>query len=272
MKIDDPKIPEFASWRSYINFANSVRLNRRFIWKPEVTAFLETVLATAQNRDRIIKQGSILYRAQLGIEYHEEGYRIDLVAFGPERMKPKNTSAIEGRTNPTGIPMLYLATSEETAISEVRPWVGSELSVAQFKILRELKLMDLSVRHGESSIRHLSFSSNILDGKPVSRKKKEKAVWCDVDNAFSRPVTRSDESADYVPTQILSELFCENGYDGIVYRSQFGESGFNIVLFNLQDAEAINAAPYEVKGIKLDFKEIGNRWFSRNHQGKKPSL
>lgn len=270
MDIDDPGIPEFASWRSFLNFANSVRRNRRFMWEPEVAAFLKTVLATAKDRDRIIKQGMILYRAQIGLEYHEDKHGVDFVAFGHKRMKPHENLAIEGRANPTGIPMLYLASSVETAISEVRPWIGSELSVAQFKILRELKIMDLSVRHGETPIRYLSFS-NLLDEKPVSKEKKEIVVWCDIDNAFSRPVTRTDNFADYVPTQILSELFCDNGYDGVIYRSQFGERGFNIALFNLQDAEAINAAPYEVKGIELEFKEIGNRWFSRKHYEKKPN-
>lgn len=136
MKIDDPKIPEFASWESYKKFENSVRRDRRYVWNPEVTAFLETVLATAQGRDRIVDQGIILYRAQAGIEYHEDEHGINLRAYSSVRMRPQSDKAIEGRANPTGIPMLYLATSVETSISEVRPWIGSEISVAQFKILR----------------------------------------------------------------------------------------------------------------------------------------
>ena len=229
MQVDDPKRPEFASWRSYENFARRVRQKRRYVWEPEVTAFLDTILATVRNRARKISKGSILYRAQQGIEYHEDDDGVDILAYGGERMKPLSGRAREGRANSAGIPILYLASSEQTAISEVRPWIGSEQSVAQFKVVRDVKVIDLSPGHGQTSFQHL-FYSELLGEKPVSQEKKEEAVWIDVDNAFSRPITRSEETAEYVPTQILSELFCESGYEGLVYRSQFGESGYNIAL------------------------------------------
>ena len=57
----------------------------------------------------------------------------------------------------------------------------------------------------------------------LSPEVKEKAVWVEIDCAFSHPTTLSDDAADYVPTQILAELFRDTGYDGIVYRSHFGE-------------------------------------------------
>ena len=161
-----------------------------------------------------------------------------------------------------------MAASEQTAISEVRPWIGSEISVGQFKILRDLKLIDLSLDHGESPIQNLTIS-HLLQEKEPNKEEKENAVWIDIDNAFSCPVTRSDEMADYVPTQILSELFHHHGYDGLVYRSQFGERGYNIALFEVQDAEVINAAPYKVTAIDVKYEKIGNRWFSKKHYDKK---
>ena len=96
---------------------------------------------------------------------------------------------------------------------------------------------------------------------------KERSVWTDIDNAFSRPVTLSDDIASYVPTQILAELFLDAGYDAILYRSRFGEVGYNIALFNIEDAEILNCAPYEVTEIEVKYKETGNRWFSKA-QGK----
>ena len=267
MQVDDPKRPEFASWRSYENFARRVRQKRRYVWGPEVTAFLDTILATVRNRARKISKGSILYRAQQGIEYHEDDDGVDILAYGGERMKPLSGRAREGRANSAGIPILYLASSEQTAISEVRPWIGPEQSVAQFKVVRDVKVIDLSPGHGQTSFQHL-FYSELLGEKPVSQEKKEEAVWIDVDNAFSRPITRSEETAEYVPTQILSELFCESGYEGLVYRSQFGESGYNIALFDVQDADIINAAPYQVTSIDVKFEEIGNRWFANKHYDK----
>lgn len=262
MRHDDPKGPEFASWRSYQNFARRVRRERRFVWDQEVTAFLDTVVATIRERDRKISKGSFLYRAQHGVVYHEEKEGFAIWAHGRERMKPLSDRAKEGRANPAGISMLYLASAELTAVAEVRPWVGSELSVAQFRIARDLRVIDLSLGHGQTSLQHVLFSE-LLGERPVSREKKEEAVWIDIDNAFSRPVTRSDATADYVPTQILAELFCAKGYDGLVYRSQFGESGYNIGLFDVGAAEAISASPYQVTGIDVKYEEIGSGWYSK---------
>ena len=269
MQVDDPKVPEFASWRSYADFARRVRTKRRYVWELEVSAFLNTVLATGQGRDRTISKGRLLYRAQLGIDYREDEDGVEVLAYGMDRMKPLGDRAKEGRANPAGIPMLYLAASEQTAISEVRPWIGSELSLGQFKILRDLKLIDLSLGHGKTPIQNLTIAY-FLEEKEPNKEEKEEAVWTEIDNAFSRPVTRSDEMADYVPTQILSELFRHHGYDGLVYRSQFGERGYNIALFEVQDAEVINAAPYQVTAIDVKYEAIGNRWFSKKHYDKKP--
>lgn len=270
MNIDDPVKPEFASWDSYTKFALRVQRGSRYVWQKEVQAFLDTVLATLKERDVTIPSGSLLYRARLGIHYHiqkdEDGNDMgeEPMGYGSEEMKPLREKASEGRANPAGIPVLYLGTSEQTAISEVRPWIGSEVSVAQFKTNRSLRAADLSSGHGQSSLFHLTFGE-LFGEKTVEAAKKEKLVWIDIDNAFSRPVTRSEGSVDYVPTQILTELFRSVGYDGIVYRSQFGKEGYNVALFDLTSADAINCAPYRVSAVEVTAEEIGNRWSSRKH-------
>ena len=187
------------------------------------------------------------------------------IGFSSARMKPVAEYAREGRANSSGIPILYLASTEQTVISEVRPWVGSEVSVAQFRVARQLNAIDLTQRYGKSPWSGLTL--NQLWGKEeVSAEDKARAVWTDIDNAFSQPVTPSDEWESYVSTRILAELFQEAGYDAIVYRSQFGQEGrdgYNIALFRLEDAEVLNCAPYRVKGYEVNFEEFGNRWYSR---------
>jgi len=42
-----------------------------------------------------------------------------------------------------------------------------------------------------------------------------------------------------------------------------------VALFNSGDAEPINCAPYQVKGVKVSYQEIGNRWYSIKHQKSK---
>ena len=51
---------------------------------------------------------------------------------------------------------------------------------------------------------------------PIDAETKERAVWTSVDNAFSLPVTLEDSAVVYVPTQVLSELFRDAGYDAVI--------------------------------------------------------
>ncbi|MGO7400154.1 RES family NAD+ phosphorylase [Rhizobium ruizarguesonis] len=259
--LDDSSKPEFSSYDSYRHFASRVRHERRYVWDAPVQAFVDTVLATIKDRDVELREGMVLFRAQAGIEYYvsDENQGEQPSGYGAARMKPRPNRSTEGRANPAGMPVLYLGTTEKNVISEIRPWVGAEVSVAQLKLKRKLRALDLSQGHGKS---HLNLIlGHILNGTPMSLEEKERAVWISIDNAFSQPVTRSDDMADYVPTQILAEVFKNAGYDAIGYKSQFGEKGLNIVLFNPDDADVINCAPYRVTGLEVSFKEIGNRWY-----------
>ena len=268
--VDDPQIPEFASWRSYRRFEERVIRNRRHIWDRAIGAFLDTVMRTLQNRDIEIPIGTILWRAQLGIDYlpftDASGEEVgeEPMGFSGARMNPVAAYAREGRANSSGIPVLYLASTEQTAISEVRPWVRSEVSVAQFGVTRKLNAINLTQGDDRSSWSSLTLEQ-MWGKEEVDAEDKTRAVWNDIDNAFSQPVTPSDEGESYVPTRILAELFQEAGYDAIVYRSQFGQEeqdGYNIAVFKLEDAEILNCAPYRVGSIEINSKIFGNRWFA----------
>ena len=254
--------PEFASWRSYSDFGQLVRNNSRYIWDAEVQAFLDTVLGTLDDRDYMLRVGTVLWRAQAGVDWtvDDEGMP-KRMGFLPARMNPNARNVGEGRANTAGIPVLYLASTEQTAISEVRPWIGSDVSVAQYRIVRDLKAIDLTRGYGKSSLDGLTLSHLMNEEEPDSET-KEKAVWTEIDNAFSRPAGVSENLADYVPTQILSELFRDAGYDAIIYRSNFGEEGHNIAVFSPDDAEILNCGAYEVTQIEVKFREVGNLWHS----------
>ena len=163
-------------------------------------------------------------------------------------MKPLIGRATEGRVNPKGIPYLYLATDRDTALAEVRPWIGSFISIGQFKTLRELRIVNCTTdRKGF----HIS-----LEGEP-SPQAREEAVWAHIDRAFATPVSPSDDVADYVPTQIIAERFKANKFDGVAYRSSLG-GGHNIALFDLDAAELIKPFLFQVKKITFDFEEVAN--------------
>jgi hypothetical protein len=256
--------PEFKSWRSYSDFAGAVKYKWRYIRDSDTDKFLETVLLTSKGRERPVPKETIFWRAQPGYDlepdYVDGRYMGDLPrAFSFDRMKPVPGAGMEGRVNPKGVPYLYVATQRDTALSEVRPWLGSLISLAQIKTLRDTVIVDCTVKNREDSI---------YFEEPDSEK-KELAVWCDIDSAFSEPVTPNDRLADYVPTQSIAELFKSKSFDGIAYRSRFGAKGFNLALFDLAAAEVINCSLYEARDLSFHFAQAGNTNFSKAHYDRK---
>lgn len=244
---------EFKSWRSYWEFSRGVRSQSRYFRDSASAEFCQTVLATGAERKRRLKEGASLCRAQKG-EYEGPTREGDVdnadqpFPLLPERMTPLQNRAIEGRANPKGIPHLYTATDTETAIAESRAGIGETVSLAVFSAVRDLLLADFSIsRDGPE---HFYFE------EPDSEKRVA-AVWHDIDRAFSRPVNRSDDVADYAPTQIIAELFRHNGFDGICYGSSLA-SGKNVVLFDLNAAKIRGCCLYRVTKVKFDFEQAGN--------------
>jgi hypothetical protein len=85
--------------------------------------------ATSNTRKMDFPSKRFLWRAQLGDHCEEVEIDGELSSEqGPlplARMKPLAHSPHEGRVNPKGIPCLYLTTEKDTAMAEVRPWIGS---------------------------------------------------------------------------------------------------------------------------------------------------
>src|SRR5712692_4908741 len=206
---------EFISTDSYHRFEQTVKRKARYVHDDEVRAFLAVVMQTSQARKESIERSTVLWRAQRGYtwrtenEGQEEEFEVP-DAYEPERMRPKAELVGDGRVNPRGIPCLYLASSQETAMAEVRPWVGSYISLAQFKVMRDVVVVDCSK---DKRV----FPNWLLnkDQKEMPAEKREQVVWGDIAHALSRPVTPDEPVTEYVPTQILAEAFRAHGYDGI---------------------------------------------------------
>jgi hypothetical protein len=244
----------FPSWRSFWTFERSVTRTFRYVRPPEVEQFLQTVLVTSQSRKVEIQEGRLFWRAALDHAWRpirsDEEDEIPC-AHPPDRMKPLPDKASDGRANPRGIPCLYMATTKEAAMLEVRPWVGSYVSAGQFRTNRPLHVIDCSRRHDATPF---YFDLENFNYEPEPEKRNE-AVWSHIDRAFAQPMTRSDNQADYAATQILAELFKSAGYDGVVYKSNFGEDGYNIALFDPGAADLVNCGLFEVKAIEATFKQ-----------------
>ena len=249
----------FKSWNSYSQFASSIRGKARYIQSPENNEFLNEVSRTSKKRVKTLPAGMPLWRARIGHDTYEEEYEGKKIreipdALSQKEMKPLKSEAREGRANPEGIPVLYLSTLPETAMSEVRPWIGSWVSCARFETIRDLSVVDFTMDYSRG------ISIFFKEPKPSS---KEDAVWATIGQAFTRPVTPEEGTADYAPTQVISEMFKNEGFDGIVYKSSFGKKGYNIALFDLDDAHLTMCALHCVKSVKFKFFQLSNPYFVR---------
>jgi len=241
---------EFESYRSFHDFSKSITREWRYTRSAEQEQFLSTLLATSHSRKEQIFEGAVLSRAQIGDEWLPETGEENPHPFPPERMKPLRHRAAEGRANPKGLPYLYAATDLETAIAEVRPWVGASVSVAQLRIVRPLMIVNCMT--GERPLR-LYFA----EPKAAER---ERAVWRDVDDAFSRPITQDEQLAEYVPTQVIAESFRYAGMDGLAYRSSLGD-GHNIALFDLDAANVTACGLFQIRSVKFTSIAVSNPYF-----------
>jgi hypothetical protein len=243
----------FKSTKAYLNFDRAVRRQLRYVRGVAHDNFLQAVLETGVRRQLSVTPNTYyggLWRAQLGNLWKnvKKDGKVQRVPcpYARKRMKPIPDKVSDGRANPKGITCLYVATDSETALLEVRPLIGSYVTVAKIKIIKDLKIVDFTSSAANFSHR---FGVEAIDVK-------ERAVWSDINDAFSKPVKRSDSSLDYIPTQILAELFKSNGLDGVAYKSSYGESGCNIALFDLGAAEVEDCYLCQIEDVSLKISRI----------------
>ena len=191
-----------------------------------------------------------------------EGIDRFITGFPAHRMKPIPEKATEGRANPAGIAFLYLASTVETAISEA---AHGSAQMFQSPKPASCAKCELSIsRKATASL--VSLNSQWVKSQALSQsmpETKNRIVWTEIDSASLDLSPEQKIAVDYVPTQILAEAFRQHGFDGIIYRSNFGEPGYNLTLFDLDSVEIINCAPYQIDHIRVEFKEMGNRWVKR---------
>jgi hypothetical protein len=229
---------------NFHQFVTFVKEKSRHALDQRNTAFLQDVLETSKTRLLDLAQGEILWRSQIAHEdgEHESGPHSRVLFQRPanvERMIPWRDRAKEGRANAKGIPVLYCATTYDTAIAEVRPWIGARITVAKLSLRRALCVVDCS-----PSLQRLTLSDIRTQEDAV------RDLWTRINDAFSEPVTESDNTADYAPTQFLADAFRQHGYDGIKYRSRVGE-GCNLGLFDLDAIEIVTRELYVVQGLTV---------------------
>lgn len=177
-------------------------------------------------------------------------------SFGP----PPSALTPAGRMNARGISVFYGATSPVNAISEVRPPVGSYVVVAEFRLLRTIRLLDLSSLEKLSEPDSSRFDPVCLEiHELVSfiKQLSRKMVMPVVPELEDSNYLLTQAIADYLSTQHTDEL------DGILFpsaqkRNKEQDDVKNIILFH-KSAKVKNAGKRK-KNARVELYEYDGNY------------
>jgi hypothetical protein len=217
-----------------------LRSRNRFTPSSAATHFVTELISDA-NRLHV----SALQASQVFHRARRHPINWDRLRFDPfsqeEMMAPPPEKATGGRLNPEGIPYLYVATDEATAIAEVRPWKAAVVSVARLRLAKDLRVADFCLSELPSS------------ATTADREKGAELTWNMVGGAFAIPHHPGD-NLRYLPTQYLAEAFKAAGFDGIRYDSALSASGQNVALFDCAAASVEGVRQIKVTGIRYEYQ------------------
>lgn len=214
---------------SWERFCETVKHKRRFFFHTDGTddrdsytasSLLHAIARISQNIGLIrdLAPGTRLWRARPDLA---RGRRVTATDFGPP---PVQFALQSNRMNPPGIPMLYLASSAQTALEETR---AKEARIGQWQLLRPLRILDL---------RRLPRVPGFFSDTERGHRLALRFLHHFTDDIMT-PVDRDQRvHVDYLPSQVVTEFvrdyaFDEGKVDGIAYGSSVRRNGWNVALF-----------------------------------------
>jgi hypothetical protein len=178
-----------------------------------------------------------LYRARVHVD-SVNAYTIDKMGA------PPNLRASSGRANPMGIAYLYVASTLNTALSEVRPHKGDFVTIADFQVRDSLKLVDLRdprqsivpFIYSEFELRNIYSGLNLLETLGLE---------------LTKPISQHKAQLEYLSSQYLCEFIKSQGYDGVLYKSSLGD-GDNYAIFDESNLTGIGTSVVEVTEVEIN--------------------
>ncbi len=153
---------------------------------------------------------------------------------------PPRDRAASGRMNPEGVPVFYGAFDRETCIAELRPPVGGSVISGQFRLTRDVRVLDFKVLEKAYEPAYTSMFD------PDYRLKQDRKKFLRMlHEKISSPVLPKQER-EYLTTQVIAEYLSTQhspAIDGVIFKSAQYEGGLNIVLFSHVVAVELAFAP-----------------------------
>ncbi len=227
----------YQDWEEFCNYL--IRENR-YILNDKYKKLIEEILKLAREREVLLEKGSVFWRARTskGLRVAKDGEVVSDRYTKEEMSVPPKEEAKDGRANPAGSSDLYLAEDQETAIAEIKPFIGDRITIASFTLNKAIKVVDIRKN-----------TPSLLEAIHSKDKNSFDQLWFGIKIYFSVPI-KSEDSRRYVPTQYIAELFKNNGCDGIIFDSVQKKDNFNLVLFNPSDAQLNNTEERYIEKIE----------------------
>jgi hypothetical protein len=219
------------------SFKNSLKTEARFFSRTAANHLASIIdgigeLQTRDGRPLVVDAGPgtdfhTLYRARV----FQSDLKLEAALGRPDIHlgSPPAPLAVAGRMNARGISVFYGANNQKAAIAEVRPPVGSQVAVAQFEIIRKLRLLDLT------ALSDVRVAGSICDFGLAG--KVDGAVFLrSLSRRITPPVMPDDGPLEYLATQAIADFLATEAsvpIDGIIFPSvQAAGDVFNVVLFH----------------------------------------
>lgn len=207
-----------------------------------------------------ISTGSKIYRARINGENREFSHE-DLTSPPPHLSK-------NSRMSPGGISFFYGGLDSQVCIHEVRPSMAEKVIVGEFEVIKKIFVLDLTTE--------IEARRSIFDHEyDFTYEEFFKPFLRHFTQDISKPIRKSDENIEYIPTQVFSEFVKTNNFkkhysfpdeegnerdmfvNGIKFRSSILKEGTNIVLFRGSDVST------------CDIENPSDAWLLYNDKGKK---
>lgn len=230
--INDYGVVKGQSWQQ---FSDEIKYGNRF----HSNLFNGDALSSFLSVDvKEIKPTDKLFRARIASDI--SGFKIKEMGAPPKELRR------QGRANPDGIGVLYLASNEQTALNEVRANVFDYVTIGTFKAKKNLRIVNLS------AISELSpFSFAELASFYINRD-----VLREMAAEIAKPQRRSDSPLEYLSTQFISEFVKAQGYDGVAYDSTLNNGGRNFAIYDENSFKCVSVKTIEVTSVEYQHRDL----------------
>ncbi len=212
------------------DFVGEIKNKNRFHTNIINKNILKTII---EGMKKTYKKGHEFYRARIWDDRHIHGFE------KKEMGAPPVDKATAGRVNSEGISCLYLADSKQTTYHEIRAGVYDDITIAKYKLKKDVKVVNLATIDKISPFSDID-SSLLAINLPNLKK---------IGDEISKPLRRQDSSLDYLPTQYISDYIKSIGFDGIEYKSAMHRDGRNIAFFDEESLKCMNIESYRISEL-----------------------